>query len=370
MDELPEYAAKSAFEAEGIQVPNGVVLEEGDEIPDMSLPSVVKAQVPVSGRGTMGGISFADTEDEVRQAVADMLGSTLADHRVDRVLVEDAVDVEQELYLSISTDGSEQVPALIVSNRGGNDVEELPPDAVVSVQVDPLIGFQPYHLRRALEKLGDAVDGWEAAYPVVESTWRLLVNCDYRLVEINPLGVTTGGDVVALDAKIIVDDAASYRQDYGPVDSTLTPLELEAADDGVYLRGGSGEVGILSTGAGLGMATLDLLAASELSFAGFVDTRGAQFDREQIRLFLEYLRRAGASVVVINLVGSMVDCSDIARELVSAVDDGFEIPIVARFNGTNEGAAYEIIEEGEVVAAKEVFELVKQAGTALDRGDA
>lgn len=370
MEELPEYAAKRAFEDKGIPVPAGVVVEVGNEVPEVDLPAVVKAQVPVSGRGTIGGIEFVDTGEELRAAVTEMLGSTLAGHSVDRVLVEDGIDVARELYVSVSTDGSERLPELIVSNRGGNEVEALPPEAVATVPVDPLIGLQRYHLRRALERLPDSDDGWQEAFPVVAAIWQLLVERDYRLVEINPLGVTDEGHTVALDAKVVVDDAASYRQEFGPLDSTLTPLENEAAADGVYLREGDGDVGIVSTGAGLGMATLDLLADAETSFAGFVDTRGAQFDREQVRSFLEYLRRTGANVVVINVVGSMVDCSEVASELVAAVDDGFELPIVARFTGTNEAAAYEIVADGNVTGAKEIFELVRRASVIAAGGDA
>ncbi|WP_254838439.1 ATP-grasp domain-containing protein [Natronomonas marina] len=370
MEELPEYAAKRAFEAEGISVPAGVVVESADDVADVDLPAVVKAQVPVSGRGTMGGIEFVDTRDDLREAIEAMLGSTLDGHRVDRVLVEDGVDVAQELYVAVSTDGSAQRPELIVSDRGGNEVETLPPDAVAAVPVDPLIGVQPYHLRRALGRLSDPADGWQQAYPVVEAIWRLTVERDYRLVEINPLGVTATGDLTALDAKVVVDEAADYRQEFGPLDSTRTALETEAATDGVYLREADGDVGIVSTGAGLGMATLDLLADSGVSFAGFVDTRGAQFDREQIRSFLEYLGRTGATVVVINVVGSMVDCSEVASELVAAAEAGYELPIVARFTGTNEADAYDIVSNSDVTGAAEVFELVDRVGELVAGGEA
>lgn len=360
MDEFPEHVAKANLESRGIVVPDGAVVGQDDDLPTIDGSAVVKAQIPVSGRGTKGGIKFVDEQDELRDAVSAIFGSIIDGHRVERVLIEDRIEVERELYLSFSTDGAGTAPELIFSEHGGADVENLPASDVASIPIHPLVGVQPNHLRRAIDRVGSDIS-WRDCYPAATAAWSMLVEGDHRLVEINPLGITADDRVVALDAKVVVDSAAAYRQNRDELDSTLTSLESEAAEDGVYLRVGDGEVGILSTGAGLGMATLDLLAESGCSFAGFIDTRGAQFDQEHVRSFLEYLKKAGASVVVVNLFGSMVDCSEVASELVAAADDGFELPIVTRFTGTREAKAYEIVDEGGLTGTSDVDEFVEAA---------
>jgi len=341
MKELPEYVAKGYLREHGVPTPEGTVVSRERPYEGGPSPSVVKAQVPVLGRGKQGGIAFADDEAAVESSVRQMLGGTVGDYEVEEILVEARHDVDRELYAAIAVDGSERLPELVFSHRGGADIEDVPSEAVYRHEFDPLIGPRAHHLHEAVSALdmsADALPVSEIA-SVLAAVWTLARDLDLKLAELNPLGVL-GDEILALDAKFVFDGAAGFRHPDLTLHSTLSPLEQRAADNGITLRTGDGSVGIVSNGAGLGMATLDLVAERTSGmFAGFIDTHGAQFGREDVPRFLEYLREAGATTVVVNIVGTFLDCRPVANGLVDAVEDGFAAPIVVRLGGMYDAEA-------------------------------
>jgi len=369
MREFPEYAGKDLLAGIGIDVPAGGLQADPGAV-DIEPPAVIKAQVPVSSRGAKGGIRFADDRAAVAAAVDDLLGSSIDGHTVDNVLVEERVGVDEELYVAFSADGSDDLPTLLLSPDGGEDVESVPDQRLATELVNPLIGFQPYHLQNAAATLNDAGAASVETLPlgdlekVLTAAWDLFQAQDLRLLEINPMGVREDGPV-AMDAKLIADGAATYRQEYPTTHSDLAPLEQAAKDDGIELRLGSGAVGVVSNGAGMGLATLDLLESEpNAGLAAFIDTHGAQFDWEDIQEFLAYLERAGAEVVLVNIIGPFLDCSKIAAELAAAIEGGYEVPIVARFKGLEHQNANEICKRAGIPVETSVTAGVQ---TAVDR---
>jgi succinyl-CoA synthetase beta subunit len=280
------------------------------------------------------------------------------------------------LYAGFSADGSDDLPTLLLSHEGGADIEDVPPEKIATEPVNPLIGMQPFHLQNAIASLAEthpdaAADIPDAALETFLLTaWELFDSGDLRVLEVNPLGID-GDDLVAMDAKMIPDEAARYRQDYRDSVSTLEPLEEDAAADGIELRVGEGSVGIISNGAGMGLATLDLVERHPGGgLAGFIDTHGAQFDWDDIPDFLSYLERADSQVVIVNVIGPFLDCSKIASELAAAAETGYDVPIVARFKGLEHEAALQTCADADIPVEREVLPAVERAVAYLDGGTA
>jgi len=361
---LHEYQAKGLLSASGIAVPAGQPATTPREVRAIAQTLggrvVVKAQVHSGGRGKAGGIVVADSPAEAESAARRLLGSRLVTAQsgprglpVNTVLVEQPAAPERELYLGMLVDPSRKRPVVIASARGGMDIEEIAathPEELASVYIDPLTGLVPYQARaiaRALDLSGAAA---VKAADIVRSLYRLFVDKDCSLIELNPLVVTGSGDVMALDAKISIDDNALFRQsDMASLqdETQIDALEREAAAAGVSYVKLDGSIGCLVNGAGLAMATMDLVSLLGGRPANFLDVGGAA-DEDRIRRAIELLLDdADVKVAWINIFGGILRCDMVARALLRVLHERRpNIPFVVRMRGTNANEARDLLATG------------------------
>jgi succinyl-CoA synthetase beta subunit len=344
---FPEYRAKAVYAKHGIPVSRGVVVESPETLPDdLPYPLVVKAQVLAGGRGKAGGIRFAASPEEAEAAVAAILGMRIGGYEVRRVLLEPKADVRQELYLGVTIDRSARAGLLMASAQGGVDIEEVAEDAIFRMVVPPLVGLQPYVLRALRKFLALPRDVSRRVEDVARKVYALFRAEDAELVEINPLFVTTSGDVVAGDAKLTVDDNALYRHgEYADVEQDLTPLEAEAKAKGIAFIQLPGDIGVIANGAGLTMATLDTLNAVGGKGGTFLDLGGTD-DPEKVKEAFEILLKAKPSVVLMNIFGGITKCDTVALGVKEALEaSATDVPVVARIRGVNEEEAKAILRD-------------------------
>jgi succinyl-CoA synthetase beta subunit len=363
MDEYPEHEGKKKLDEVGIPVPDGRVVEDDKLRGNYTLPAVVKAQVPVSGRLSHGGIRFVESEEKLENAVAELFGSILNGHEVKEVLIEEQMEVSAEYYLSLRM-GDASRPELMLSTHGGRRIENISENLVSTVQIDPLVGPSRYHLRICVNQIEGvtnvADETMDELYSIVRMSWAVLRDNDLRLVEINPLAKTERG-LVALDSKLVVDENASYRQNHPDLDSKLTDLEQSAQADDIYLREGEGEIGLITTGAGIGMATIDAIVDEGFDFSGFVELRGDEFDADHLKQVFEYLIRCGSRTIIVNIPGSVVDLEKTSKQIAELAESEVDTPIVARYRGVKEEIAQEIAENAGLDAPNASLDAVKLA---------
>ena len=360
---LHEYQAKSLLGGFGVPSPKGRKAESADEAVaaagDLGLPAVVKAQIHAGGRGKAGGVRLCRTEAEVREAADALLGSTLVtkqtgpDGRLVRtLLVEEGVDIARELYASLVVDRSSGRPIVIASASGGMDIEEVAeksPEKILTETVDPAMGLQPFQARRLALGLGLEGGVFRRGASFLLDLYRAFDGLDASQVEINPMLVTGSGEVVALDAKVSVDDSALFRQKEAAALRDLheeSPLEVEAGRYGLNYIKLDGAVGCMVNGAGLAMATMDIVKLAGSSPANFLDVGGGA-NAEQIENAFRILTQdADVRAVLINIFGGILRCDRLAEGLIAAVRKlETRLPIVIRMKGTNVEIARKMLEE-------------------------
>ena len=360
---LHEYQAKELLASYGVQVPEGGVAStpaEANRVAQrLSGTCVVKAQVHAGGRGKAGGIRLVSTTQEAEQAAAALLGTRLVTAQTDpdgvpvsRVLVEQTMEVEQELYLGILIDGSVGGPVVIASRAGGMEIEEIAtesPELILRVAIDPVVGFQPFQSRYLSRAMGLNADAAKALTPQLTALYRLFMERDCSMVEVNPLVVTNEQQIMALDAKVTIDDSALFRQPQMAELRDLSqeePLEATALEKGIAYVKLDGDVGCLVNGAGLAMATMDIVRAAGFGPANFLDVGGgADPERvaESVRLVLE---DPSVKRILVNVFGGIARCDDIARGIVLAMpEERKEMPIIVRFLGTNKEEGKQVLQE-------------------------
>lgn len=360
---LYEYEAKQVFKRYGIAVPEGRIAESPEEARaaalEIGLPVALKSQVLVAGRGKAGGILFADTAEDAYEIGTQLLGSTIKGLRVEKVLVEEKLRVERELYLAIVVDRAERCATILYSPVGGIDIEELArkmPGKISKVKVNPLVGLQPYHLRQLTARSELEGENRKMLADIVSRMYRIFVDYDCMLVESNPLALTDKG-LVALDSRMIVDDNALYRH------PEFTGRVVQGGFSYVELEG---DIAVIGNGAGLTMATMDLIAHYGGRPACFLDIGGgakAETVRDALRLASS---RPGVKTVFMNILGGITRCDEVAKGIVSALDAVRGKPMVVRLAGTNEEEGLEILREAGISAYREMDpaaqEAVKLAG--------
>ena len=351
---IHEYQAKSLLARYGVPIPRGTVAATADEAraAAQSLGGgtvVVKAQIHAGGRGKGGGVKLAKTPDEAAQMAGRMLGTTLVTYQtgpegrlVSRVLVEEGLQMTRELYLGLVLDRSSGRPVLMVSQQGGVEIEKVAaetPERIHKVFVHPALGLQPFQARQLAFALG--LDGPRVGQAVTMMTalYQAFVATDASLLEINPLVVTASGQLLALDAKMNVDDNALYRhpdlkelRDLGEEE----PLEIEASKFSLNYIKLDGTIGCMVNGAGLAMATMDIIKLAGGEPANFLDVGGGA-NAEQIRhAFRILMSDTNVKAVLINIFGGILRCDVLAEGLIAAVRElGVRVPIVIRMEGTN-----------------------------------
>ena len=349
---LLEWQGREILAREGIPVPEGEVVDDPKEAgrvaERLGRPVVLKAQVPVGGRGKAGGIQLARTPKEAEKIAQALLGSAIKGIPVRKLLVVEAVEVQAEHYLGIIVDRSFRMPLFLYSPRGGVDIEEVAkesPQLVSRVHVPPLEGPATFRLRRLFSLAPKTLQ--PALIEVAKKLWSAFLHYEANLVEINPLA-ECNGRLLALDAKIIVDDDHSPGPQFaGLAEEVVDPLEAEARKAGMSYVRLDGDIGILGNGAGLVMATLDLVSQAGGRPANFLDIGGGA-RAERVKAGIDLILRDGrAKVLFVNVFGGITRCDEVARGVVEAVS-GKNIPVVIRLVGTNE-------EEGRKILAAAGF---------------
>ena len=358
---IHEYQAKQVFRQFGILVPEGRMTqspEEAYEITEqLGCPVVVKAQIHAGGRGKGGGVKMAATPQEAESSTREMIGSQLVTHQtgpngkqVQRVLIEQGLQIDKEFYLGIVIDRSRKMPVMMGSQEGGVEIEEVAqnnPESIVRVHVDPSLGMQGFQARSVAFRLGLGGPVLGKAIAFLTSLFQVFRAHDCSLLEVNPLVLTEQGELYALDAKMNLDDSALYRhpeirllRDFSEED----PLEIQASRHGLNYIKLDGSVGCMVNGAGLAMATMDIIQLAGGSPANFLDVGGGA-SVEQVKSAFQILTSdPNVRAVLINIFGGIVRCDVVAEGVVQAAREvGVLVPMVVRLEGTNVERGREIL---------------------------
>ena len=351
---IHEYQAKAILAKYGVPVPSGEVVETAAEAAKVSQRlgsgvSVVKAQIHAGGRGKGGGVKVVKSPDEAQQAAGKILGMNLVTHqtgprgqKVARVLVEQGLKIKRELYLGVVIDRSTEKPVLMVSPEGGVEIEKVAeehPDRIFKEYINPAVGLAPFQSRKLAFALGLEGSQINLATKFMIAIWEAFRATDASLIEINPLIVTEDGALLALDAKMTFDDNALYRHpDFKDLRDLAEedPLEIEASKYSLNYIKLDGTIGCMVNGAGLAMATMDIIKLAGGEPANFLDVGGGA-NAEQIKnAFRILMSDTNVKAVLINIFGGILRCDVLAEGVIAAVRDlGVPVPIVIRMEGTN-----------------------------------
>jgi succinyl-CoA synthetase beta subunit len=382
---LHEHQAKQWLRCYNINTPRGLVAASADAAVDAAAELggnawVVKAQIHAGGRGKAGGVKLAKSSDEVRAIAASLLGKPLVTVQnapdgqpVNQVLVEETLGIARELYLSLLVDRETERIAVVASSAGGMEIEEVArvtPEKVLKEWCDPMLGLQDYQCRAlafALELSGDAYKDFCRLLPAL---YRVFLERDLSLLEINPLIVTSEGRVLPLDCKMSIDDNALYRhKDLAEQrdDSQIDPKEAAAHAANVNYVALSGNIGCMVNGAGLAMATMDLIQIEGGEPANFLDVGGGATPETVAQGFKIILLDPNVRAVLINIFGGIVRCDVIAQGIIQAVKEvGVQVPVVVRLEGTNAELGRTLLAESglAIIAAASLTDAARQAVAA------
>ncbi len=368
-----EYQAKALFSKYNIPVEKSVLCHTFDEVPvayaDIGIPQVViKAQVLTGGRGKAGGVKLARSKDEARNIAKTIFGMNIKGFFVDRVLVSEAVDIVSEYYLSLTIDRNTRSIVLIASREGGMEIEVVSrtmPNLICHIPVDASIGMQDFLSKQAAFFLFDNPDLIKQCSDIIQKLYQLFIENDASLVEINPLALTKDGNLVAVDAKITFDDNALFR--HPDIENIFEPnieeqKERIAKEKGFSYVGLDGNIGCMVNGAGLAMATMDMIKHFGGNPANFLDIGGSSNPDKTIEAVKFLLSDFKVKVVLINIFGGITRCDDIAKGLLKAFEQTeIKIPVIIRLSGTNEQKGQELLKDTPFIIAKTMEEAAKAA---------
>jgi len=373
---IHEYQAKGILRSFGVPVPDGHVCYNSASAREWAKrlgdgPWVVKSQIHAGGRGKGGGVKLASTADEVRKIARDMLGMTLRTHQtgpegkvVTRVLVENGCNIAKELYVSLLVDRVTSRVTVMASTEGGMDIEEVAaktPEKIFKEAVDPLLGLTPFQCRNLAFSLGLTGKLTNKAVKLLEALYTTFITCDCSLLEINPLVITKEGELLALDAKFGFDDNAVFRhpkigdmRDYDEED----PNEVEASQHDLSYVSLDGNIGCLVNGAGLAMATMDIIKHSGGNPANFLDVGGGATIERVTEAFKIILSDSKVKGILVNIFGGIMKCDIIATGVVEAAKQvSLKVPLVVRLEGTN-------VQKGKEILAGSGLNIVAADGMA------
>jgi succinyl-CoA synthetase beta subunit len=367
---IHEYQAKEILRTFGVPVPDGHISYNSASARERAKrlgegPWVVKAQIHAGGRGKAGGVKLARTPDEVRDLAREMIGITLVTHQtgpegkmVKRVLIEKGCNIDKEYYLSLLVDRATSKVTLVYSAEGGMDIEEVAaktPDKILFEAIDPLIGLAPFQARKVAFNLGFGPAQVKQAVPLLMNLYRAFLEADCSQVEINPLVMTKEGDLLCLDAKFNFDDNALFRQprvrdlrDYDEED----PMEIEASQYDLSYIALDGNIGCMVNGAGLAMATMDIIKHYGGDPANFLDVGGGATIERVTEAFKIILSDEKVKGILVNIFGGIMKCDVIATGVIEAAKQvGIQVPLVVRLEGTN-------VEKGKQLLAESGLNIV------------
>jgi len=384
-----EYQAKALLREFGVAVPEGILATTPAEAETAARELgtkvvVVKAQVHAGGRGKGGGVKLAKSPSEAKQAASEILGMTLHTPQtppegklVRKVYVEAGSDIARELYLAVLLDRSEEKFAIVASTEGGMEIEEVAektPEKILTVHVEPNLGLRDYQVRQLGFGLGLDMETMKQFVPFVRGLFDLFMQKDASQVEINPLVITGDGGVIALDGKINFDDGALYRNpdvaDLRDPDEE-DDRERQANELDLAYVGLDGDIGCMVNGAGLAMATLDMIDHCGGSPANFLDVGGGADKEKVMNAFKLILRDDNVKVILVNIFGGIVRCDLIAEGVVGAASElGIEVPLVVRLQGTNAAEGREILAQSglDITPAETLQEAGERAVAARGEG--
>jgi succinyl-CoA synthetase beta subunit len=377
---IHEYQAKELLAAQGIPVPMGEVAttpEQAEEIARrLGGAVVIKAQVHAGGRGKAGGVKLASTPEEAREKAEAILKLTIKDLPVQKVLVAPAEDIASEAYVGIILDRASHAPVFMVSAAGGVDIEEVAhtnPEAIIKLPVDPRYGLLPHQAYELATKLYTDVKQQRAAARIIQQLYKAFMEAGGSLAEINPLITTPSGEVKAIDAKFNIDDNELFRLPAIEAlrdESSEAPAEVQARVAGLTFIKLDGNVGCVVNGAGLAMATMDLVKYYGGDPANFLDIGGSSNPEKVVNALRIITTDPAVKVILFNIFGGITRTDDVANGIVTATRQlNMDIPIVIRLTGTNEEIAIKILNEAGFTALTDMDDAVQKA-VALANGEA
>ncbi len=377
---LHEYQSKQMFAKYGIPIPRGEVATRPEDArriaSELGKRVVIKAQVLVGGRGKAGGVKLANNPDEAERVTSQILGMDIKGLTVHKVLVDEAADIKQEIYLAVTLDRVQRRVIMIASAAGGMDIEEVArtaPEKIIRVAIDPFLGLREYQTRQIAYAIGLDRSLVKDFNTIAQGLYQCFIDVDGSLAEINPLIVNGAGKLQAVDGKILTDDNALFRHGDMAVLRDVdeeAPSETEARQRGLSYIKLDGEIGCMVNGAGLAMATMDMTQLFGGSPANFLDIGGgAQADKVAAALRL-ILADPNVKAVLFNIFGGITRCDEVARGIVAALEEVKpHVPMVARLVGTNEEEGRQILAAAKMETAKTLAEAAQKAVAAV-KGEA
>jgi succinyl-CoA synthetase beta subunit len=369
---LHEYQSKRIFAKYGVPIPRGDVAATPAEARQIAQrlggPVVVKSQVLVGGRGKAGGIQVAKGPDEAEELADQILGMTIKGLTVDKVLIDKAADIREEVYLGITIDRAQRKPVIMASSEGGVEIEEVAkatPEKIFKLAIDPAMELMDFQARNLAFDLGMRRAFIRQFTTIAKGLYRAFVESDASLAEINPLVVTGDEKLLAVDGKIVLDDSALFRhKDLAEMRDVQEEVEAErqARKAGISYVKLDGEIGCMVNGAGLAMATMDIIKLYGAEPANFLDIGGgAKADKVAAALRI-ILSDVNVKAVLFNIFGGITRCDEVARGILEALNEvPTEVPMVTRLVGTNEEEGRQILAEAEMATAKSLAEAAERA---------
>ena len=378
---LHEYQAKNLYAKSNIPIPKGRIAASASEArqlcEELGGKVVIKAQVLVGGRGKAGGIRLVRSPEEAEEVTTQILSMKIKDLPVRKVLVEEAVSISYVIYLGITNDRAAQRPVLIASGAGGIDIEEVAkktPGKIAKMEIDPLLGLRDYHIRDIALSIDMPRQFWRTFGEIIYSLWKIYIECDATLAEINPLVITAENRLVALDAKIDLDENALFRHpdlaDMRDIDGEDWS-ETQGRKFGVTFVKMDGDIGCMVNGAGLAMASADVIQHFGGKPANFLDIGGGASSEKVAAALRLILADTKVKAILINVFGGITRCDEVAEGLkVACSEDNRKIPIVARLVGTNDEKARQMLSGTTLVYADSLMEGAEKVTALIKAGAA
>lgn len=369
---IHEYQAKEIFARYNIPVTREIVCYTPDEVvvaaEKLGFPSVVKAQVLTGGRGKAGGVKLVKNTDEAREAASKILGMDIKGYKVEKVLLAEGVKFHSEIYVGMTIDRNSKSVILMTSREGGVEIEEVAkenPDAIIKVPIEADLGMTSFLARKIAFRLFDDFNLVKQAADLFQKMYQICLDTDASLVEINPLVITDDNKLLALDGKMNFDDNAMFRQP--EIEKLFEPdaneiIEMEAKEKGLSFIKLDGNIGYMVNGAGLAMATMDMIKMYGGEPANFLDIGGSSNPQKVIDAMNLILSDENVKVVMINIFGGITRCDDVARGLLAALEQlDVQVPIVVRLSGTNAKEGLEILQGTNLNVVESMTEAAKKA---------
>ncbi|MCL4561197.1 MAG: ADP-forming succinate--CoA ligase subunit beta [Chloroflexi bacterium] len=376
---LHEYQSKQIFSKFGVTIPKGRVAATASEAKqiaeELGSRVVIKSQVLVGGRGKAGGIRLAKSPKEAEDLATQILAMEIKNLPVRKVLVDEAANIDKEIYIAITNDRAESKPVMMASSEGGIDIEEIAhrsPEKIIKVHIDPLLGLRNYQARDIAASIDLPREYWRAFGGIAHGLWEAYIQCDATLAEINPLVITSDKRLIALDGKMVLDDNALFRHpdlaEMRDLD-VEDPSEIEARKYGLSYIKLDGEIGCMVNGAGLAMATMDIIKLYGGQPANFLDVGGGASAEKVAAALRIILTDPNVKAVLFNIFGGITRGDEVARGILSALAEVKpRIPMVARIVGTNAEEGRRLLNDAHMITASTLVDAAQKAVNAAKGG--